>query len=66
MMIRPFQSFRSRRLLVRVLHLTSNRTRGARTLVGLRGALKPFNASSELWDALRTVGLSNVKVELER
>jgi len=60
----PRTSFRIRRFLVEVLRHTSINLRAIRRYMEQRIEARARDRSAQLWDALRTEGLSNVKVKL--
>jgi len=64
-MIRPFASIRSRRFLVRVLRRASIRLRRPSVHQVERILTRSFDPSAELWDALRTVGFSDIKIKVD-
>ena len=64
MMVDPLQTRATQRFLVKVLQRTSDRLRMTRVQGNGRATTQTFEASAQWWDALRTVGLSNLKVEL--
>lgn len=57
-------SFRSGRFLARILQQTSLNLRALRALLDQRVEARSSDASAQLWDSLRTVGLSNIKVKV--
>lgn len=60
----PRTSFRLRRFLVEVLRHTSLNLRAIRLYMEQRIEARACDRSAQLWDALRTEGLSNIKVKV--
>jgi len=54
-------SFRARRFLVRIFRQTSLDLRSLQAHLNGRVKARSCDASAQLWDSLRTVGLSDVK-----
>ncbi|MBI1992188.1 MAG: hypothetical protein HYS71_02985 [Candidatus Omnitrophica bacterium] len=57
-------SFRLRRFLARILHQMSLNLRALRALLDQRVEARSSDASAQLWDSLRPVGLPNIKVKV--
>jgi len=63
-MFQPIRSFQLRKFLTRILQRSSPGLHTLRLYRAGRVETRSFQTSTELWDALRTVGLSDIKVEL--
>ena len=63
-MFRPIRSLRLRKFLTRILQRSSPGLHTLRLYQGGRMETRSFQTSDELWEALRTVGLSDIKVKV--
>ena len=63
MIPRPWLSFRSRRFLVRIVRQTALDLKAIQTHLSGHVAARSCDDTTRLWDALRTVGLSDIKVD---
>jgi hypothetical protein len=64
MMPRPWWSFRSRRFLVRIFRQTSLDLKVLQVHLNGHAAARSCGDAAQLWDSLRTVGLSDIKVDV--
>ncbi len=60
---RPWLSFRSRRFLVRIVRQTTLDLKAIRTHFNGHVEARSCDDAARLWDGLRTVGLSDTKVD---